>query len=104
MNRLAKQIERRGESGREKTLLKCRDDFDEPVPPDLRKKGRKRGPLTVGEKVSIVHSVLVKKMLQKDVAKMFRVSPAVVCKLSGRAERNKEFLDCLFDKRDQKEK
>ena len=43
--------------------------------------------------VDIVHSVVVKKMTQKDVAALFRVSNAVVSNLVTKSKKSLEFLE-----------
>ena len=62
------------------------------------KKGSKRPMLTQQEKLDIVHSVIVKFMLVKDVAKYFRVSYATVTMLVSKSKKNPRFIDELFAK------
>ena len=44
----------------------------------MRKKSKKRGPLSVADKINIVHRVLIEHELYKDVAKEFRVGVMTV--------------------------
>ena len=53
-------------------------DFDQFVPPDRRKTTKKRKPLTVNERISIVHRVLVQFDKVQDVAREYRVRQGVV--------------------------
>ena len=53
-------------------------DFKEPVPSTSRHRSSKRAPLTVNEKINIVHQVLVGKEMQAMVAREYRVSAKVV--------------------------
>ena len=53
---------------------------------------KKRLPLTVGDRISIVNQVLVGHEKQADVAKAHRVSPGVVAALMLKARRRPEFL------------
>ena len=51
--------------------------------PHAKSRGGKH--LSVGEKIQIVHEVLVQCRLQREVAAEYRVTVAEVCKLSRRA-------------------
>ena len=53
-------------------------DFEPETPIGLRRRTGKRKPLTVEEKIHIVHQVLVDYQTQTDVAREHRVSNAVV--------------------------
>ena len=59
---------------------------------DSRKRGNKRKTLTVADKVSIIHQVVISKIYHKQVAKEFRVTPACVSMLVRKAQRNPKFL------------
>jgi hypothetical protein len=50
-------------------------DFSEPVPSGLRKRSRKRGALSIGNKIDIVYRMLISFEKQAEVAREFRVSP-----------------------------
>ena len=56
-------------------------DFDDDTAPGSRHRSRKSKPLTLHDKLAIVHKVLVEKEMQKDVAKEMRISAAVVTSL-----------------------
>ena len=49
------------------------DDYREPVPIGMRKRRKTRGPLTVSEKVDVVHKILIEHELYKDVAREYGV-------------------------------
>lgn len=68
-------------------------DFKEPIPIDMRKKSNKRGPLTVADKINIVHKVLIEHELYKDVAREYRVGVMTVQHLLKKVKDNKRFLD-----------
>ena len=59
VSRLEKKILLRGQNEPENRLRESHVDFREPVPIDMRKKSKKRGPLTVSEKIDVVHKALV---------------------------------------------
>ena len=59
ISRLDKKLLNRGEGGHEVNLKKNLIDFQEPVPPGLRKRKKWNTILTVSEKVDIVHRMLV---------------------------------------------
>ena len=66
---------RRGEfNGKAELKKQLRPDFVEPVPHGKRRRMKKRKPLSIDERISIVHKVLVGFEMQADVAKDFRVS------------------------------
>ena len=99
VSRLAQRI-RRGEyndGAAKKELLK--PDFSEPVPVGRRKRSRKRGPLSIGNKIDIVYRMLINFEKQAEVAREFRVSPQVVAHLMMKAKKNKQFLQELIDAR-----
>ena len=77
--------------------------YREPVPPGRRKISRKRGPLSVSDKIEIVYRVLVDHEPQQAVAKERRISLQVVNKLVCKVQRHKELLDELAAKRDEAE-
>ena len=54
VSRLAQRI---NDGAAKKQMLK--PDFSEPVPAGLRKRSRKRGPLSIGNKIDIVYRVLI---------------------------------------------
>ena len=62
--------------------------FIEPTSIDARKRSRKRGTLSVSEKVQIVHQAVV----HKDIAKEHRISVSHVCCLQYKALRNPKFI------------
>ena len=75
---LAKRM-RRGEyrdGASKKQLLK--PDFNESVAIGERRFSRKRKPLSISDKISIVHKMMVQFEKQADVAKEYRVSQQVV--------------------------
>ena len=49
------------------------DDFEVDTPCRLRKKGKRRAKISLGDKVEIVHQVLVEHQKMADVAKEFRI-------------------------------
>ena len=51
------------------------NEFIEPTAVAMRHKSKKRGPLTLAEKIDIVDKVKFKWVPQDEVAKEFRVSP-----------------------------
>ena len=74
VSRLAMRI-RRGEyndGAQRKKLL--RPDFTDDVPIGSRRKSKKRGPLSINDKIGIVHRVLVGYEKLAEIAKEFRVS------------------------------
>ena len=59
--------------------------------------------LSIGEKIKIVHEVLVQHRLQREVAVDYKVTVAEVCALSRKAMKNREFINELISRRDQVE-
>ena len=70
--------------------------------PRCRKKARKRGTLSLGDKVDIVHQVLVEHEMVADVAKEYRVSQQVVQILVTKARKKKGFFEELLAIKDVK--
>jgi len=68
-----------------------------------RYKSKRRGPLTISERIDIAHRVLIGFEKHSDLAKEFRVSPGVIAQVIHKAKVNKEFLSELLSKRDEKE-
>ena len=75
-------------------------DFQIPVAPALRRKGVKRGKLSVGDKTTIAYQAIVKKWKYADIAKEFRTSVSAVCRLVNKIMKNKNALDEIYSKRD----
>ena len=78
------------------------DDFSQPVPVGLRRRTGKRPPMSVAEKIQVVHQVLVGHDFQKDVAREHRISNTTVSKLVKKAVKNKDFLDELMQMQQEK--
>ena len=70
---LSKIIKQRGEVKDIKNEMSSLPDFKEVIPIGMRRKSKRRGQLSLQEKVSIAHQVLVQFHHQKDVAKEYRV-------------------------------
>ena len=84
---LAKRI-RRGEyndGAIQKQLLK--PDFNERIPMGQRRRSRKRGPLSINDRVDIVYRMLIKFEKQAEVAREYRVSQQVVASLVHKAKK-----------------
>ena len=73
-------------------------DFKEQVPVGSRQRRRRRGSLTLADKVDICHKVLVQFQHWKEVAKEHRVSLAVVSVLIKKAKKNPSFCEALHEK------
>jgi hypothetical protein len=67
-------------------------DFAEPVPVGQRKRTRGLVGLTLLEKTTIVHKILVLYEKQADVAREYRITPLVVQALTNRARNNRMYL------------
>ena len=78
------------------------NDFKIQISPLLRRKGSKRGALTVGEKVSIAHQAIVLKLKYAEIAKAFRVSVSVVSQIVKKVLKNPNALDEISSKRENK--
>ena len=76
-----------------------RPDFKEPTPAGSRRRMKKRQPLTTGERISIVHQVLVGHEKHADVAKDFRVSPQVVSAIMQKARKSPEFMREMLERK-----
>ena len=99
MSRLAQRI-RRGDykdGAAKKQLLQ--PDFSEPVPAGQRRRSRKRGVLSTGHKIDIVHRVLINYEKQAEVAREYRVTQQVIAQLMMKAKKNHKFLQELLDAR-----
>ena len=95
---LAKIIRQRGEVKDIESEMASLPDFAEQVPIGMRKKSKRRGPLSLQEKVSIAHQVLVQFQHQRDVAKEYRIGQSVVTKLIKKAKSNAAFFEELMAK------
>ena len=56
--------------------------------------------LSIGDKIEIVHEVLVGHRLQRDVAAAYQITPARVCSLCKRAEKDRSFLREMMEARE----
>ena len=72
--------------------MSSRPDYALETPVGLRRRTGKRKPLTVEEKIHIVHQVLVDYQTQTEVAREHRVSNGVVSCLVRKAQKNKNFM------------
>jgi hypothetical protein len=101
ISRLARRISR-GEF-RDNALEKqqLRPDFNQSVAVNSRKRSKRRGPLTTSEKVDIVHRVLISYEKHAEIAREYRVTNQVIAHLMMKAKKNKQFLQELFEQRDQ---
>ena len=78
ISRLAQRV-RRGEYNiMDERRLKVMDDFEEQTPHQSRKLSKKRKPLSVSDKIDIVHRVIIQHEKHADIAKEYRVRPSVV--------------------------
>ena len=102
---LDKEAKRRGHSKTSLDTPESLPDFKMEVPIGCRKRRRRRGTLTLANKVDIAHQVLVQLHMQKEVAKQYRVSQCVVSAIITKAKKSPDFLQALHEKEvDQKEK
>ena len=67
-----------------------------------RRKRSRRSKMRLEEIIDMLYQVFVGKELMKDVAKMFRVTPALVSKYVAKARRNPEILSELVGAREDK--
>jgi transposase len=74
----------------------------EEPPPGDRRKGCKRGQLTLQEKFEIMHQVISEKELMKDVAKEYRTTVKTVSTLVAKGRRNPAVLTEMYQARDAK--
>jgi len=74
---------------------KLAPDYPKVVAPGSRRKSRKHKPISISEKIQIVHKALVRKELYGSIAKEHRISQATVSQLACKAKRNKEFYSEL---------
>ena len=56
-------------------------DIAEETPPGKRKRSRKRGPLTLDDKIGVLTRVFVDQEIQADVAREYRVSAVTINRL-----------------------
>ena len=103
VSRLAQRVRRGDYNAGALRKEQLKPDFAEPVPAGARRRMKKRAPLSVHERISIVHQVLVGLEKQADVAKDHRVSPRVVAALMHKAKRNPGFMREIMAKVDAKE-
>ena len=78
-------------------------EYRNPVTIGRRRRVRKRANLTIGEKVAIVHSIIVDLNTMSDVAKEYRVTVACISNLVRAAKKVPGFLRELHDKQIRKE-
>lgn len=74
VSKLAKKADKGYFSRRSLRDEVLQDDFEEPVPPKLRRRGRRRPAMTLDEKVEIVHQVFVEHQKVAEVARAYGVS------------------------------
>ncbi len=104
ISRLARRISRGEfrEGAQEKQMIK--PDFQETVAIRSRHRSKRRGPLTISERIDIAHRVLVGYEMHADLAREYRVSSGVIAQLIFKAKRHKGFLKELLMKRDEKQR
>ena len=102
MERIAKKLSRF--EVRQNKLL-ADDDFNEwhePVAPALKRKLKKKPPLTPQDKVAIALKVLVDFDKLAEVAKEFRVSVSYISSIVSKIKKNKAAFDELYAKMEEK--
>jgi hypothetical protein len=101
VSRLARRVQRGAfrDQQTEKALLAC--DISEQVAIGNRKRSKRKGPLTLNEKIDIVHRVLIGFEKHADIAREYRVAPSVVAMVIYRAKHKKEVLRELLNKREE---
>ena len=70
------------------------------MPPGLRCAVRKRKNLTPAEIAEIIHKVVVRHQLQKDVAREHRLKPVLVCRLAMKAKKSPHYIGEILRARD----
>ena len=97
---MAKRIH---EGYREYNRPKVKDfSIPEEIPFGHKRKGCKRGQLTLDEVLNIFYRVVVEKQPNKNVAKEFRASQATISRLVCKGRRNPKFLAEMFEARDRR--
>ena len=97
---MAKRIH---EGYKEYTRPKVKDgSIAEDIPHGHRRKGSKRGKLTLEEVLNILYRVVVEKQPNKDVAKEFRASPSRISSLVCKGRLNPKFLAEMYEARDKR--
>ena len=76
-------------------------DIDERVAVGRRQRSKRRGPVTLNEKIDIVHRVLIGFEKHADIARELRVAPSVVAMVIYKAKQKKEVLRELLNKREE---
>ena len=66
-----------------------------------RHRSKRRGPLTITERIDIVHRVLIGHEKHAELAREHRVTAAVIGMVMTKARRNPKFLRALLEKRDE---
>ena len=74
--------------------------IEEPTPPGLRLRGKRRPNLQLNDKVWICHLALVDQESYQDIAKKFRASIGVVGHIVMKMKRNKNYLSLLLKAND----
>ena len=98
MTLLSKKIENRG-SGKKKDPNEIKaSEYKEPIPPDGRRRGKRRGPLRLHDKVNIIHEVVCQYIPTKEVARKYRVSDSYVALLTSIAKNKPRFMEQLHEK------
>ena len=67
-----------------------------------RHRSKRRGPLTIAERIDIAHRVLIGHEMHAELAREYRVTAAVINMVISKARRNPTFLKALLEKRDEK--
>ena len=101
VSRLARRAQRGAfrDQVAEKAMLA--PDIDERVAVGRRQRSKRRGPVTLNEKIDIVHRVLIGFEKHADVARELRVAPSVVAMVIYKAKQKKEVLRELLNKREE---
>ena len=78
------------------------NEWHEPVAPALKRKLKKKPPLTPQDKVAIALKVLVDFDKLAEVAKEFRVSVSYISSIVSKIKKNKAAFDELYAKMEEK--
>ena len=98
---LAKKIQNRG-SGKKRNPYEIHpSEYIEPTAIDSRKKGGRRGKLSLDQWIDIVFQVIIAHAPTREVAKKHKITESYVTKMCSKARKKPEFLRELLEKKDQ---
>ena len=101
ISRMARRVQRGAFRDNTEEKRRLAPDIAEGVAVGSRKRSKRRGPLTLNEKIDVIYRVLIGFEKHSELARELRVTPNVIAQVVLKAKRNEKFLKEMLMKQDE---